>query len=235
GTVTLSPLQLAMAYAAIGNGGTLYSPRLGKAIVSPSGSVVKTIDAPSTKLPVPANVLSYEQQALAQITTNPLGTASTAFAGFPNDKYTVSGKTGTAEVQAINSDGTVKDPTAWFASYGGPAGQPAQYAVVVMVSQGAQGGVTAAPAVREIYDGIWGLDGPNTLPHDKFAQTGPALANGAPPSAIPVIAGLAPATSASAPASADSTVPKALSVLGANLLATHPDRRAGPATSAWDR
>jgi len=238
GTVTLSPMQLAAAYAAIGNGGTLYSPRLGKAIVSPDGKVVKTIDAPSTKLPVPANVLSYEQQALAQITTNPLGTASAAFAGFPNDRYAVSGKTGTAEVQATNSDGSPKDPTAWFASYGGPAGQPAQYAVVVMVSQGAQGGITAAPAVREIYDGIWGLDGPGTLPHDKFAAAGPALPNGTPPSAVPVVAGSAPAPSSPgsrAPASASSATPKALSSLEANLLATPPDQRAGEAAAAWGR
>ncbi|MGH8891405.1 MAG: penicillin-binding transpeptidase domain-containing protein, partial [Acidothermaceae bacterium] len=247
GTVTLSPMQLAAAYAAIGNGGTLYSPRLGKAIVSPEGTLVKTIDAPSTKLPVPANVLSYEQQALSQITTNPLGTASAAFAGFPNDRYTVSGKTGTAEVQATNPDGSPKDPTAWFASYGGPANGPAQYAVVVMVSQGAQGGITAAPAVREIYDGIWGLDGVNTLPHDKFAAVGPALPQGTPPTAIPVVTGAgttaapgsaspsAPAPDASTSASSHSATPKALSVPGANLYATPPEQRAGPATAAWSR
>ncbi|MDQ1485129.1 MAG: penicillin-binding protein 2, partial [Actinomycetota bacterium] len=162
GTVTLSPLQLAVAYGALGNGGTLFSPRIGKAIIGPDGSVVKTINAPSTKLQVPANVLSYERQALTTVVTDPKGTGFNAFAGFPFDRYTIGGKTGTAEVQSLNPDHSQKDDTAWFASFGGPVGQPAQYAVVVMMSQGGQGGVTAAPAVRQIYDGIWGLDGDPT-------------------------------------------------------------------------
>ncbi|MCL6537942.1 MAG: hypothetical protein K6T28_05095 [Acidothermus sp.] len=201
GTVTATPLQLAMAYAALGNGGTLFSPRIGKALVAPDGRVVQRIEAPSRKLPVPADVVAYLRQALTQVTTNPLGTAYNAFAGFPFDKYTIGGKTGTAEVQALNPDGTPKDSTAWFASFGGPVGQPAQYAVVVMVSQGGQGGVTAAPAVREIYDGIFGLDGsgPSRLPHDAFAAAGPALPNGVPPSEIPIVVPQPAAPSSPAP------------------------------------
>lgn len=246
GTVTVSPLQLAMAYGALGNGGTLFSPRLGKAIISPDGRLVKTIDAPSTKLKVPANVLAYERQALQTVVSDKDGgTGYAAFLGFPLDKYTIAGKTGTAEVAG-------KMDTAWFASYGGPANKPAQYAVVVMVSQGGQGGVTAAPAVRQIYDGIYGLDGSpassgyNT--HDMFAAVGPALPNGAPPTAIPVVVGAGtpsasggsasaspPASGASTTASAGPPTGKALSSAQANLLATRPDRRVGPASAAWGR
>jgi penicillin-binding protein 2 len=181
GTTTASPLQMADLYAAIGNGGMLYSPRLGKAIVGPNGKLVQTINAPSTKLPVSADTLSYIQQALVGVVTDPNGTGAAAFAGFPFDQYTIAGKTGTAEVPP-------KDDTAWFASYGGPAGQPAQYAVVVAISQGGQGGITAAPAVRQIYDGIWGLNGNPKNPHDQFAAAGPALPNGAPPAALPKLA-----------------------------------------------
>jgi penicillin-binding protein 2 len=170
---------------------------------------------------------------LTHIVSDPAGTASSAFVGFPTSQYTVAGKTGTAEVQSTNPDGTPKDPTAWFASYGGPAGQPAQYAVVVMVSQGAQGGVTAAPAVRQIYDGIWGLDGTNG-PDDKFAAKGPALPNGAPPVALPNLmpAGAPSAAASSAPASA---APKALGADAARLVATEPDRLVGPPSSVWAR
>jgi penicillin-binding protein 2 len=240
GTVTVSPLQLAVAYGALGNGGTLFSPRIGKAIVGPDGKVVKTIDAPSTKLPVPANVLDYERQALAQIVTDPAGTASSAFAGFPSDRYTVAGKTGTAEVQSTNADGTPKDPTAWFASYGGPAGQPAQYAVVVMVSQGAQGGVTAAPAVRQIYDGIWGLDGNPANPDDKFAAVGPAIANGIPPASLPnLVPAGAGSTQSAAPATpaASAGTPSGSKALGPglDLRATPPDRLSGPPGPVWWR
>jgi penicillin-binding protein 2 len=196
GTVTVSPLQLAVAYGALGNGGTLFTPRIGKAIVGPDGKVVKKIDAPSRKLQVPADVVGYLQNALQSVVSQPHGTGYRAFLGFPLDQYTIAGKTGTAEVQN-------KIVTAWFASFGGPKGQPAQYAVVVMVSQGGQGGVTSAPAVRQIYDGIYGLDGSPASsgynPHDMFAAAGPALPSGAPPAGLPDLSPAAVA-SASAPA-----------------------------------
>ena len=220
GTVTVSPLQLAVAYGALGNGGTLFSPRIGKAIVGPDGKVVQTIEAPSRKLQVPANVVGYLQNALQSVISQPHGTGYSAFRGFPLDRYTIAGKTGTAEVQN-------KIDTAWFASFGGPAGQPAQYAVVVMVSQGGQGGVTAAPAVRQIYDGIYGLDGsPSSSgynPHDMFAAAGPALPNGAPPAQLP---NLAPAAVASAAASPVPASPPSVPASSASSPPAEPPRRA---------
>ena len=83
--------------------------------MGPDGKLVTTIVAPSQKLQVSPSVLSYIQQALIGVVTDPKGTGTAAFAGFPFDRYTVAGKTGTAEVPN-------KDDTAWFASYGGPAG-----------------------------------------------------------------------------------------------------------------
>ena len=44
----MTPLQLANAYVALANGGTLYSPRVGEALVSPSGKVVQQINPPVT-------------------------------------------------------------------------------------------------------------------------------------------------------------------------------------------
>ena len=218
GTTLASPLQMAAAYAALGNGGTLYSPRLGRAIVGPDGKLVTTIVAPSQKLQVSPNVLSYIQQALVGVVTDPKGTGTAAFVGFPFDRYTVGGKTGTAEVPN-------KDDTAWFASYGGPAGYPAQYAVVVAISQGGQGGISAAPAVRQIYDGIWGLDGNPKNPHDQFAISGPALLDGVPPANLPTLTQYPP-VAAPASTSAPST-PAASPPAGAPSLL--PD--ASPAIS----
>ena len=54
GYVSVTPLQLADAYAALANGGTLYSPRIGEALVSPvTGQVVQRINPPVVRhLPV---------------------------------------------------------------------------------------------------------------------------------------------------------------------------------------
>lgn len=57
------------------------------------------------------------------------------------------GKTGTAEVYG-------KQDTSWFASFG-PVKKP-RFAVVAMVSQGGQGAQTAGPAVREIWEAMYG-------------------------------------------------------------------------------
>jgi penicillin-binding protein 2 len=152
GDVLATPLQLATAYAALANGGTVYEPRVAKALLSADGTRVTPIPpVVKGKIPVSAGVLAYIRSALTQV-TQPGGTAQSAYAGFPAGL--VAGKTGTAEVQD-------KQPTAWFASFA-PANNP-RYVVVAMVTQGGTGGTTAAPITREIYDGIFGLDGHKAL------------------------------------------------------------------------
>lgn len=167
GEVLVTPLQLAMAYAALANGGTLYSPRIAKAVIGPDGRVVKRITPPVVRrLDVDPRILRYIADALADVPT--AGTAKGAFAGFPYGTVPVAGKTGTAEVLG-------KQNTSWFASFG-PVGDP-RYAVVVMIEQAGQGGQIAAPAVRQIWDGIYGLEG-----HAA------AYPGGVPPAALPHIA-----------------------------------------------
>jgi penicillin-binding protein 2 len=154
GDVLVTPLQLAVSYAALVNGGRVMEPRLAKAIISPGGGRV-TVIKPKVKsrLKVPREVLSYIKKALADVPK--VGTARCAFGActgdpFPFDRLAVAGKTGTAQVQG-------KQDTSWFASFA-PAAHP-KYVVVVMIEQAGTGGTTAAPAVREIYDGIYGLEG----------------------------------------------------------------------------
>lgn len=167
GEVLVTPLQMAMAYAAFANGGTLYSPRVAKAVIGPDGKVVKDIKPPVVrKLPVRPETLEYLHRAFADVPLT--GTARGAFQGFPFEVLHTAGKTGTAEVFG-------KQNTSWYASYG-PVNDP-RYAVVVMVEQSGQGGQIAAPAVRQIWDGIYGLEGRKA-----------AFRNGLPPSALPRIA-----------------------------------------------
>jgi penicillin-binding protein 2 len=149
GYVSATPLQLANAYTALANGGTLYEPRIGEALVSASGKVVQKIKPTVVrKLPVSSETLAYMRSALAGVVTQ--GTAAGTFAGFPLNKVCVAGKTGTAQIFGKNA-------TSVFASFA-PCDNP-KYVVVVMLPDSGYGADAAAPAVRQIWEGIYGLDG----------------------------------------------------------------------------
>ncbi|MGW0485591.1 penicillin-binding protein 2 [Nonomuraea sp. NPDC003214] len=166
GDVLVTPLQLARAYAALVSDGKVRSPRIGWALVRPDGKVVKTIPVPVVgKLPVTEKERLYIKNALSQVASD--GTAAGAFAGFPMDKVRIGGKTGTAEVWG-------KKDTSWFASFA-PTQNP-RFVVVAMVSQGGMGSQTAAPAVRQIYEGIFGIKRPAALPGGKPVSRLPRFA-----------------------------------------------------------
>jgi penicillin-binding protein 2 len=149
GYVTVTPLQLARAYAALANGGTMYSPRIGEALLSPSGQLVSKITPPVVgHLPVPQWAQSYIKAALVDVVTQ--GTAAGAFAGFPLSKLRIAAKTGTAEVAGGQA-------TSVFASFA-PASNP-KYVVVVMVPKSGEGADVSAPCARQIWDSIYGLEG----------------------------------------------------------------------------
>jgi penicillin-binding protein 2 len=142
GDLLVTPLQLAVLYAAIANGGTLYKPHIAKKILSPSGRVVHRFKPEvRARLPVSDKIIKFIQRNLRGVVSR--GTARSAFRGFP---IPVAGKTGTAEVKG-------KDDFAWFVGYA-PANKP-RYVVVVLVEQGGHGGSTAAPAVRKILADIF--------------------------------------------------------------------------------
>jgi penicillin-binding protein 2 len=149
GYVTVTPLQLANAYAALANGGKLYSPRIGEALISADGKAIQKITPPKIRrLPVSSATLSYIRDALQGVVTQ--GTAAGAFGGFPLSKVCVAGKTGTAQIMG-------KVATSVFASFA-PCQNP-KYVVVVMLPDSGFGADAAAPAVRQIWDGIYGLEG----------------------------------------------------------------------------
>ena len=122
--------------------GTLWQPQVAAGFRSGTGEVTEIPAHRVGSVPVAGSVLAYVRRALADV-TRPGGSAGSAFAGFPQDRFPVAGKTGTGEVFG-------QDATAWFAGYG-PTTRP-KYAVVVVVSQGDSGSRVAAPAVREIFD-----------------------------------------------------------------------------------
>ncbi|MEU3653103.1 penicillin-binding protein 2 [Streptomyces sp. NPDC032161] len=144
GDTLVTPIQMATIYAAISNGGTLYDPTVGKAIVSGDGRTVKEIRPKSHgKLPFSRKTRNEMDEALAGVATR--GSAAWRFGGWPQDKIPMHAKTGTAEVYG-------KQTTSWFATY------TKDYSIVMTISQGGTGSGASGPAVRNIYDAIYGLD-----------------------------------------------------------------------------
>ncbi|MCX6429501.1 MAG: penicillin-binding transpeptidase domain-containing protein, partial [Actinobacteria bacterium] len=121
------------------------------------------------KLPATKSTLEFLQGALRQVVLT--GTAAGAFAGFP---VSISGKTGTAEVFGLNSDGTKKANTSWFASFG-PSENP-RYAAVMMVSQGGFGADVSAVGVRKIYETLFGVHASSLVGATPLFPKGPPTA-----------------------------------------------------------
>jgi penicillin-binding protein 2 len=152
GDTMVSPLQLARAYAALANGGTLYHPQVAKAVVDPQGHVVQRFKPRvQSRLPVSRENLAYIDDALTGTAVS--GTLAWRFGEFPLGRVPIRGKTGSAEVQG-------KQSTSWIASY------TPDYVVVMMVSQGGTGSGTSGPAVRKIYEALYGIDGMAVRPRN---------------------------------------------------------------------
>lgn len=142
GDIAVTPVQLASAYAAIANGGTLWTPQIAAGTQRADGTEVETFEPESRgSVFLEPETLSIVRDGLAGVNTD--GTGAPAFAGFDLEAYPVAGKTGSAEALGARS-------TAWYASYG-PTTDP-EYAVVVVVEEGGIGGEVAAPAARQIWD-----------------------------------------------------------------------------------
>lgn len=153
GDTLVTPIQMATIYAAISNGGTLYDPTVGKAIVSPDGKHIQEIKPSSHgKLPMKGQTRDQIDQALAGVATR--GTAAWRFQGWPQDKIPMHAKTGTAEVYG-------KQTTSWFATY------TKDYSVVMTISQGGTGSGASGPAVRKIYNALYGVDGKGKIDQKK--------------------------------------------------------------------
>jgi penicillin-binding protein 2 len=168
GDTIVTPLQLARAYASLSNGGTLWEPRVGKAIVDPRGNVVREIEPKKVgSVKVAKRHLQYIDRALQGVSSR--GTMSWRLIDFPLDKVKIRSKTGSAEVYG-------KQSTSWVASY------DKRYVVVMMVSQGGTGSGTSGPAIRKIWETLYGVRGTDV------DETKAALPGAEPPAGLPVFA-----------------------------------------------
>jgi penicillin-binding protein 2 len=168
GEVAVTPLQIAVAYSAIANGGTVFWPRLVSRIepqdaassdttVFPAGLVRDHIGVSSRSLHILYNAMRGE-------TEDAEGTGKAAVV----PGLSICGKTGTAQVQ--DSGNNLTGHNYWFASFA-PYGSP-RYAVVVMVQsndESGSGGLICAPIAHDIYEMI--------LKKENLAAARPLAAN----------------------------------------------------------
>ena len=147
GAFTATPLQLAVSYAVLANGGTVMEPRVVDRIVNSSGDLVEEIESPLLRtLPMSQATRTSLLTDLNRVVT--VGTASKAFRDFGPGLELVGGKTGTGQSSAN------KDNHAWFVGLA-PIDDP-QYIVVVLFEEGGSGGRIAAPVARHILQYLMG-------------------------------------------------------------------------------
>ncbi|MFL6057378.1 MAG: penicillin-binding protein 2 [Rubrobacteraceae bacterium] len=160
GDLLVSPIQLARAYSAIYNGGTLVTPHVGGEIVQ-DGKVVKEIS------PEPAGHLDIPDYNFQQVVDGMLGVTSdggTAESVFKGSELAVAGKSGTGE--------TPKGFVNWFVGWADNQSQP--MVVVAMIENGGafQTGseMTAGPAVRHILEASYGVKQSPEDPHPTYTK-----------------------------------------------------------------
>ena len=158
GEMLATPLQLANAYAAFSNGGTVFSPNIAMRIAEPSSldgglpkidrqigpRVLRTIGLSS-------NVRDPILAGLIGAVRSSDGTASPVFAGFPLEQYQIAGKTGTAQTAGKEAE----FDTSLFVGFG-PVGAP-RYVVAAVLEQSGFGADAAAPVVRRIFESLGGF------------------------------------------------------------------------------
>jgi penicillin-binding protein 2 len=161
GDVQVTPLQLAVAYAALANGGTVLRPHLGERIEDQSGRVIQELRTRTRRrIRVKPEYRQAILDGLRGAASADGGTSTPVFRGFP---IPIAGKTGTAE------RGIGRRDQSWYVAL---APYPAfRYVVVVTAEHGGFGAETAAPEARKILAAIFGIKdrGPTADANDPRA------------------------------------------------------------------
>lgn len=147
GDMLASPLQVAVSYGALANGGTVWTPRVVSQVRSPEGELLwAAIPDLNNQIDLPQSVVNSLLADMNRVVVS--GTARGAFTGFGASSNLVGGKTGTGQ-SAAN-----RDTHAWFVGVA-PINNP-KWVVVVLVDEGGSGGRVAAPMGRYILQHLMG-------------------------------------------------------------------------------
>ena len=144
GDLQTNPLQMALAYAALGNGGRVVTPHVGMEVVDAAGRVLKEF-APKARRKVHIDPGSRAAilEGLHEAAHVAPGTAAGVFGGF---KVPIAGKTGTAE-RPGHAD------QSWFAALS-PYPDP-RIVTIATIEEGGFGAESAAPAVLQILEAYY--------------------------------------------------------------------------------
>ena len=152
GDVTVTPLQLATAYSALANGGTLYQPQIVRSVETSDGAVVQEFPPRIRRqVPMAPENIRRVTDALFDVVNDPTGTAYPA----RDPSLDVAGKTGTAQTgYVVKKEDDAKmawylsQNHAWFSSFA-PAHNP-EVVVTVLVEHGGSGPEVAVPVAMQI-------------------------------------------------------------------------------------
>ncbi len=159
GDLQTNPLQMAIAYATVANGGTVVTPHVGLEVQDAAGRVLKEFDpAPRRHVHIDPEFRAAILEGLHEAAQAPGGTSYAVFGGF---QVPVAGKTGTAQ-RPPHAD------QSWYivlAPYPDP-----RIVTAVTMEEGGFGAESAAPAALQILEAYF---------HKH--STGPAGPNGGSP------------------------------------------------------
>jgi penicillin-binding protein 2 len=151
GELQATPLQMAVAYATIANGGKVVRPHLGLEVEDGQGRLIQRIERDAARR---VKFSAAHRQALMDglraAAGAPGGTSTDVFAGWPHDRLPVYGKTGTAERNG-------KEDQSWYVAYVGGPGVDRPLVVAATVEEGGFGAETAAPIVRLLLSQYYGV------------------------------------------------------------------------------
>jgi penicillin-binding protein 2 len=162
GDVLVTPLQMAILYSLIANGGKIVTPHVAADVEQPSADprTPQILRRFGSQSPRPSRVdpsaLEVVRTGLLAATHATYGTSSGVFGNFP---VSIAGKTGTAEkvVNLPNYPAGHKESQSWWCGYG-PTDAPT-IVVCAVIENGGHGGTAAAPAALKVFEEYFGKPG----------------------------------------------------------------------------
>lgn len=183
GFVSVTPLQMAIAYNTIGTEGKVVKPFLIKKLIDPTGQVVKENSPVVVRdlqqiqpngVKISPETFKTVKEAMRRVVQGTRGTAR----GYKVPHVEMAGKTGTSQVRGFSADDIYTECTSrplrfrhhgWFVAFA-PADNP-EISVAVLAEHACHGASGAAPVVRDIVYAYMKKTHPELFINDKDQKT----------------------------------------------------------------